>query len=164
MPCIWLKHDNRQLICVVAILPVDAAAGMASTPDGAPYNGPIISARALIDTGATTTCISARLAKQLKMQPIGKVPIQGVSRASYHNSYLFMIAFPFALPPGAAAAVALPSPKPNEVQAQIHVLQPVIHGVEFNAENAGFDVLLGMDVIRTGTLVVQGDGNFSFSF
>jgi len=145
-------------------LPVDAAADMASTPEGASYNGPIISARALIDAGATTTCISTRLAQKLKIQPIGKVPIQGVSRASYHNSYLFMVAFPFPLPPGSAAPVSLPAPKQNEVQAKIHILQIVIHGVEFDPGNAGFDVLLGMDVIRTGTLVVQGDGNFSFSF
>jgi hypothetical protein len=71
-----------------------------------------------------------------------------------------MIAFPFAVPVGLALPAAPASDAPNKV----HVLQTVIHGVEFDPGNAGFDVLLGMDVIRTGTLVVQGDGNFSFSF
>jgi hypothetical protein len=164
MPCLWLKHDNRQLFCAVAILPTESAAGLPVGPDGSPYEGSVITARALIDTGATTTCISSRLAAQLRIQPIGKVPVQGVSSVSYHNSYLFMVAFPFALPSSAVPADRLPSPGPGEAQGRVHMLQSVIQGCEFNPGNAPFDVLLGMDVVRTGTLVVQGDGSFSFSF
>ena len=34
----------------------------------------------------------------------------------------------------------------------------------FHGGNASFQVLLGMDVISTGSLVVQGNSTFSFSF
>jgi hypothetical protein len=30
-------------------------------------------------------------------------------------------------------------------------------------DNAGFDVLLGMDIIRAGSLKIEGNGTFSFS-
>jgi len=46
-------------------------------------------ANALVDTGATTTFISSRLAKSLNIQPIGKVRLQGVAQASYQNYCLF---------------------------------------------------------------------------
>jgi Aspartyl protease len=134
-----------------------------TTHEGAAIAEPVIG-RALVDTGATTTCISARVAEHLKMQPIGKVPVQGVSQVSYHNSYLFMVAFPFALGPGFLAPAALPPPKPGEIQSQLHVLKAIIQGCEFDPGKASFDVLLGMDVLHIGTLVVQGDGSFSFSF
>jgi hypothetical protein len=163
MPCLWLKHDNRQLFCAVYILPVESTVELTATLEGS-FAGPAIGARALVDTGATTTCISSRLAGALKIEPIGKVPLQGVAKVSYHNSYLFLVGFPLALPVGVIPTAQLRLRAPGEVQSQIHILQPVIQGCEFDPGNAGFDVLLGMDVIRTGTLVVQGDGSFSFSF
>ncbi|MFI4987321.1 MAG: aspartyl protease family protein [Alphaproteobacteria bacterium] len=136
---------------------------MAAHP-GAPFLGPSIAVNALIDTGATTTGITSRLATQLHLQPIGKVPIHGVGGVQIHNSYLFMVGFPFALPPGAPPAQGLPPPAPGEMQAQVHVLQKVIQGCEFHGGAANFEVILGMDVISTGSLVVQGNRTFSFSF
>jgi hypothetical protein len=50
------------------------------------------------------------------------------------------------------------------MMGQLYVLQKVIQGCAFQGGNAPFEVILGMDVISTGSLVVQGDGHFSFSF
>lgn len=126
--------------------------------------GPVAAVRALIDTGATTTCITAGVAAKLGLQPIGKVPVQGVSGIVHHNNYLFYVAFPFALPAGTPPASRLPPPAPGQVQGQVFVLDKVIQGCEFNGgPNPSFDVLLGMDVISSGSLVVQG-GNHTFSF
>jgi hypothetical protein len=119
---------------------------------------------ALIDTGATTTCITSGLASRLNLTPIGKVPVHGVSGNAYHNNYLFYVAFPFALPPGTVDP-NLPPPPPGQVQGQIFILHRVIQGCELvTSPNASFEVLLGMDVISSGSLVVQGNGTFSFSF
>jgi len=48
---------------------------------------------------------------------------------------------------------------------QLFILNKVIHGCEFaGGQNPPFEVLLGMDVISMGSLVVQGNNTFSFSF
>ena len=119
-------------------------------------------ATALVDTGATTTCVSGAYAGRVGLQPVGKMAMHGVGGPVYHNSYLFHVGFPFAMPPGVLMPGS-PPPRPGEVQFQVHILAKVIHGAEFQAPPA-FEVLLGMDVLSTGTLVVQGDGSFSFSF
>ena len=74
--------------------------------DGIAPTSPVLATRAIVDTGATTICISARVAAQLKIEPIGKVPVQGVARVSYHNSYLFMAAFICTAPICRTAAAA----------------------------------------------------------
>jgi hypothetical protein len=161
MPCIWGQHNGSQLFCFVAILPASAPSQL---PQGTSYLGPSATVKALIDTGATATAITNRLAVQLQLQPIGKVQIHGVAGVQHHNSYLFRVGFPFTLPPGSSVA-GLPPPPPGQRQVQLHVLQKVIQGCEiFAGAMTNFDVLLGMDVISTGSLVVQGNQTFSFSF
>jgi hypothetical protein len=39
-----------------------------------------------------------------------------------------------------------------------------IQGAELGFEGRGFDALLGMDVIATDSLAIEGIGTFSFSF
>jgi hypothetical protein len=98
------------------------------------------------------------------MQPVGKVPIHGVGGVQQHNSYLFMIGFPFALAPGMPLPPNFPPAPPGQTAIQLQVLNKVIQGCEFQGGNASFQVILGMDVISTGSLVVQGNSTFSFSF
>lgn len=163
MPCIWGQHSGAQLFCAAVVIPSDAP-GILQTPDGGSYQGEIHAVRALIDTGATITCVSSRLAKILKLQPVGKVPVHGVAGIVPHNSYLFLIAFPFNVLPGQKPPADL-SVGPGQMATQIHLLQKVLQGFEFEGgATPAFDVLLGMDVISTGSLVVQGNGTFSFSF
>jgi hypothetical protein len=50
------------------------------------------------------------------------------------------------------------------VGTMIFILPPPIHGGEITSTGGQFDVLLGMDVISTGSLAVEGIGTFSFSF
>jgi hypothetical protein len=157
MPCIWGQHNNSQLLLPIAIIPI-----INLPPIGGHYSGPQHFANALVDTGATVTGISSNVVSALNMQPIGKVPVHGSGGANLHNGYLFMVGFPMTLPPGITTPNVPPLP-PGQQLIQFHVLFQQIRGIEFPAI-AGFDVLLGMDVISTGTLVVQGNGHFSFSF
>jgi hypothetical protein len=157
MPCIWGQHNNSQLFCPVAILPPNAPAVVAA---GGHFPGPVHVVPALVDTGATVTGIASTLAARLQMQPIGKVSVHGVGGIQAHNSHLFVVAFPFALPPGASPPPSAPAGQPP---IQLQILHKLIQGCEFPG-GANFEVLLGMDVISTGSLVVQGNGTFSFSF
>ena len=164
MPCIWGLHSGRQLFCALAIIPADAP-GVLGMPYGSSFTGVLKGVRALIDTGATTTCITSRLARDLNLQPVGKVQVHGVSGVVAHNSYLFLVGFPFAVAPGTPLPPGHPPPGPGETTTQTHILDKIIEGCEFNGgDNPAFDVLLGMDVISTGSLVVQANGTFSFSF
>jgi hypothetical protein len=146
MPCIWGQHNSVQLFCPVVILPPNP------TPATA---GGHVGVQALIDTGATTTAITTALAARLSLQPIGIMPIHGVGGVQHHNSHLFQVGFPFA---------PYPPPQQGQVPGTIFVLQKLIQGCSFQAGSAPFEVLLGMDVISIGSLVVQGNGTFSFSF
>jgi len=152
MPCIWGQHNGSQLFCAVVILPPSGAVPANQT-----------AATALIDTGATTTGITTALAAQLQMQPVGIMQIHGVGGVQNHNSHLFLVGFPFAFPPGAPLPAGHPPPPPGQMPIQLHVLQKVIQGCAFRG-GGPFQVLLGMDVISVGSLVVQGNGTFSFSF
>lgn len=159
MPCIWGQHNGSQLLCPVVILPANAPP--APTPANLHSAVP-----ALIDTGATTTGITTALAAQLNLPPVGIIPIQGVGGVQHHNAHLFFVGFPFTLPPGAVAVPGQAAPQQQQgiVLGQLFVLGKVIQGCAFQGGHAPFQVLLGMDVISTGSLVVQGNGTFSFSF
>jgi hypothetical protein len=75
---------------------------------------------------------------------VGKTAIRGIGPlVTYHNAYLFHVAF--------------------VVAGVVHVLPAPVQGGEIGATH-GFDVLLGMDVIGVGSLKVEGNGGFSFSF
>jgi hypothetical protein len=160
MPCIWGQHNSRQLFCAVAILPPTAANAAA----GGHYPGPTHIVSALVDTGATTTGIASTLETRLQMQPIGRIAIHGVGGVQHHNSHLFFVAFPFALPPGVAQPPNMSPPPLGQPPIQLQILQNLIQGCEFQGGIGNFEVILGMDVLSTGSLVVQGNGTFSFSF
>lgn len=163
MPCIWGQHNGSHLYCAVGILPATPAHLAGTAPKQFAPNQ-FVAVQALIDTGATTTCVSRRHATAIKMQPFGKLPVHGVGGAIEQNGYLFYVGFPFALP-GAQMPVATPTPTPVQVVLNVFILDRAIEGCEFNNGNANFDVLLGMDVLSTGSLVVQGGTNtFSFAF
>jgi hypothetical protein len=161
MPCLWGQHNGSQIFCAIKIIPAAAAAPFSRTLHDLSLAAPIV--QALIDTGATLTGITSRLADLLELEPVGKIPIYGVGGVQHHNSHLFMVAFPFSPPPGSLIASGLPPPSPGQAQTDIHLLNRVIQGCKFQVGSASFDVILGMDVLSAGTLVVQGNGQWSFS-
>ncbi|TBW40948.1 hypothetical protein EYW49_01985 [Siculibacillus lacustris] len=155
MPCLWLNHNKSQIFINVAIFDanglVDLGGGEVDFGAGN-INDHMF--KALVDTGAQRTMISKAAAQKLKLRPIGKFPVLGVGGVSYHNNYLFNVGF----------VVGSKGSGENEYKFEAHILQDLIQGGELDLENAGFDVLLGMDVLATGSLAVEGVGTFSFSF
>jgi len=158
MPCLWGQHNNSQVFLTVGI--IDAATvnmtGTGRFGGGAPLPHMF---RALIDTGAQSTMISTNVVQTLNLTPVGKIKIQGVGHnVTFHNGYLFHVAFVFPVlmsgqivaPGGAAPAAIYTTPKS-------------IYGGELTFPGGAFDVLLGMDIISTGSLKIEGNGTFSFS-
>jgi len=81
------------------------------------------------------------------------MPVQGVGPSlTYHRAFLFYVAF------------VIPMPNSQQAQSLVYVNPAPIHGAEISAGAGVFDVLLGMDIISTGSLKVEGNGQFSFCF
>lgn len=149
MPSIHGKHGGRAAIIQVAI--VDATRHMEHRQSSAPVLTGVVPFRALIDTGATTTMIASRVVQKLGLQLVNKLPFAGLGGVSWRPAYLFHVAF-YESPPSVV---------PSAV-SRIHVCKRVINGGELSDEHT-FDVLLGMDVLTTGSLRIDKDG-FEFSF
>ncbi|WP_353198150.1 aspartyl protease family protein [Sandarakinorhabdus sp.] len=108
----------------------------------------------LFDTGAQTTCITPRAASKIGLSPLGVLPIQGVGGVNLHNYYLFRIGF-----------VDMQANEFGGTNPHIHFVEKDIEGPEFDCgPNAGFDILIGMDLISAGTLTIGRNGRFKFSF
>lgn len=154
MPCIWGQHNKHQLFINTAIFPVGKTSPIFSQQraDEGPYNVNLFSD--LVDTGATTTCISKKVADAVGLTPIGKVPVCGVSGTQYHNNYLFHVGFVF----------GPPVPPKQVFQGQVIMLNKQIAGAELIVPEDGFQILLGMDILGEGSLAVEGCGTFSFCF
>jgi hypothetical protein len=153
MPCIWGKHNGSQVFLSVAIFDDDVVARF-SAAAGTSETVRMHVFKALVDTGAQGTCITSAAAEKVGLAPIGKVQIRGVGGLSFHNNYLFRVGFAFG---GAGEG--------REVRlGSLHIVDEPIQGAELNIRNSDFDVLLGMDIISIGSLKIDGDGSFSFSF
>ena len=158
MPCLFGSHNNTQVFLDVSILDVSSVSIVGNIFVNPPASTPI-TFRALVDSGATKTMISADVASKLNMVSIGRVAAQGVgSTITYHNGYLFHVAF--LIPIVAPGQIIAPG---TQIQATLHVFPTPIYGGEISS-GRGFDVLLGMDVISCGSLKIEGSGTFSFSF
>jgi hypothetical protein len=157
MPVAWARHDKRQIFLNVAI--VDAAV-MQSVQGGVALIPHVEMFKALIDTGATSTCITRETAAKISLTPVGKVAVQGVAGIQHHNNYLFYVGFLVQLGPGSIVPAGIPA---NASAGELHLMPTPIQGAEINSGGA-FDVLLGMDVISTGSLKIEGDGTFSWAW
>ena len=93
----------------------------------------------IIDTGATSTMISEKIAKELELIPSGTVSIAGVHGTKKANQYRV------------------------DIDLGGYILQD--HPVSGASGNAGFDLLIGMDILFMGDLhLVKRHGNTLFRF
>ena len=98
---------------------------------------------ALIDTGASVTCISADVAKTAGLQPIGMRPMISATQAVPVNVYLVDLLLPFGnagfILPGSLVMEFIPT------------------------AGSSFQILVGRDIICQGALTISFDGHFTFS-
>lgn len=110
--------------------------------------------KALVDTGATSTGITKAVVKQVDLSQIGQVPVRSVSGVQTHNSYRFQIG----LPSGRSI-----NKEGTGILRKFYMIYRDIEGIEF-FDHGDFDVLLGMDIRSIGSLKVEGNRTFRFSF
>jgi hypothetical protein len=138
MPCLSGRFDRSiGPIINVGVLPTGTL-----VPQSASV-APITTFPALIDTGASVTCISLGVAQTVGLQPIGKRPMVSATESAPVNVYLVDLLLPF----GAAGFVS-----------------PGTQVMEFLPEgNSPFQILVGRDIICRGVLTISFDGHFTFS-
>ena len=145
MPCLAFAYNPVVgPIIQVAIFPFNF-----TPPNPAPGQAPfqVTLYNALIDTGASCTCISAKVCTDLKLTPIGKQTVGGVHGKSAANQYQFQVAVPF------GQGQVNPSGTSN---VSFFIRSTV--GVEV-VPSASFDILLGRDVLCMGSLTLGYDGH-----
>ncbi len=162
MPCIWQTHNKRQAFIDVVVASKQTVLAMRQgldiPTDIKPY-------KALVDTGAMGTCITKKVADELGLPSAGTAQVTGVSGAKVHELYNFHVGFVIALRDTDSLESDSPETKnPSQNFADIHINDLVIRGAELIMPDSGFDVLLGMDILSTGSLAIEGNGTFSFSF
>lgn len=141
MPCVTVPFDPK----IGAIITVGVAK---PTPIRDPKDKvKIQEVRALVDTGATITCITPALADKVGLLLLGKTTMISASETSDVNLYFASFFIPFG-EPGKAAA-----------QGQIDDM-PMM---EFNMEGGQFQMLLGRDILCQGVFQMVGyDRRFMF--
>jgi predicted aspartyl protease len=139
---ISFRHDRRQIIIPIAIL----------TPDEPGTSQRFHRSFGLIDTGASSSGISRRIAEELALPRRGKTVI--TTPAGEHVARLYRMGV--GVYPGDAA-------DDGAVAAHPYVLPFELIGIECSP-GAAFDVLIGMDLIGRSELHVRSDGSGSITF
>lgn len=137
MPCLSDKFDPS----IGPLINVGVLAGGTLTPTSV-SSAQVAAFPALIDTGASVTCISPGIAQSLGLQPLGMRPVVSATQAVPANVYLVDLLLPFG----------------NTV---FFILGTQV--LEFSsAGGSPFQILIGRDIICRGTLVISPDGHFTF--
>ncbi len=138
MSCLSGKFD----ISIGPLINVGVVPAGALTPMTTP-NIQIAIFPALMDTGASVTCISSQVAQSVGLQPLGMRPMTSATHSVPVNVYLVDLLLPF----GDADYLL------NSVQVMEFV--PV--------DGSPFQMLVGRDIICRGTFTISFDGHFTFS-
>lgn len=108
--------------------------------------------QALVDTGASCTCISRKVAQEVGLQPIGKEPMITPGGEIAQNTYQFHLGF-----------ILDQKQEPTGIFSG-NIALHTIKGAEFKNAGMGFEVLLGRDIICKGSLTLSFDGHFVLAF
>ena len=96
---------------------------------------------ALMDTGATCTCIAASAAVAIGVQPVGKQPMVSATGAEPVNQYIVDLLLPF---------------NPPIVLSSLQILEFV------QAIQSPYQILLGRDVLCRGVFTMNFNGTYTF--
>lgn len=130
----------------VIILPFGASAS------GQIQNQHLHAFTALMDTGATSTCISQSVIDTCGLQPTGQAEMMGATGPRTVNQYTFEVGFMHGQ-----------VQKPDGSISGNMALIPT-QGLQFHGGQSAFEVLLGRDVLCQGQFSMSFDGHWAFSF
>lgn len=139
MPCLTGRFDPA----IGPTLQLGIAAPGSFRNAGAGTQPAVLSFPALVDTGASATCIAPGVATRAGLRPVGERAVTSATHSTPVNTYLVDLLLPFG--------------------SRSYILSG--HTViEFPAAAAGspYQGLLGRDVIGQGALMLSFDDHFTF--
>src|SRR6516162_6113379 len=138
MPCLsgQFNPDIGILINVVVLPPGLITPGMHISTPLTPFP-------ALVDTGASMTCISPQVVQAVGLQPMGMHSMVSATHTVPVNVYLVDLLLPF----GSAGLF----------QAGVQVMEFA------SGPGQAFQMLLGRDILCRGTFTMSFDGHLTFS-
>jgi hypothetical protein len=157
MPCLSLQFNPLVGPLILLLVAPPASLRSVTLPAGAPLPTglqpqSVASAPALIDTGATLTCITSNIAQQAGLPLIGKRPMGTAGGVVPTNVYLADVVIPLS----AITAPAQPQLAPGITIESIEVM-------EFQCASPHYQALMGRDIICRGILHIGFDGRVTFS-
>ena len=139
MPCLSGRFDRA----IGPIINIGVALSASITPASAAQGVPISFFPALIDTGATITCVAPQVVRTVVLRPSGKREMVSAHQSAPVNVYLVDLILPFG-------------------SAGLHM--PDVQVMEFAGSPSNpFQMLLGRDILCRGTLTISFDGHFTFA-
>jgi Aspartyl protease len=138
MPCLSGQFNPHSGILLnIVVLPPGRVG------PGTPISSPVTAFPALVDTGASSTCISPQVVQAVGLHSVGMQPMISATQTIPVPVYLVDLLFPF----GTAG-----------------LLQAGITVMEFAASpNSLFQILLGRNILYRGVFTMSFDGHFTFS-
>ena len=139
MPCLSGKYDPD--VGVLIQVGVVSAGSLKVAPGQQQLN--ITQAQALLDTGASGTCISPSVAQAVGLQPVGKRNMSSATHTVPMNLFLVDFLVPFG----------------NHAHA-VRSMQVMEFAID---SGSPYQILLGRDIICRGSLSMSFDGHYTFS-
>lgn len=155
MPCVAGNYRSAGGI-ILGVCIIDQRQVPDKPPTGQTVPQGINRYNALLDTGASRTCISAKVVEEVGLQSIGLTLMLTASGETTAKVYLFDVGI---------FSDSMTDAKAKKKDAAFFQLGSGIKGLEFSAgAKSNFDVLLGMDILGKGSLKMDFDGHWSFCF
>jgi hypothetical protein len=153
MPCIAGNYNPAVgIILQVAILPQEELTAIRASPQEQPPKSPDLRMfAALVDTGASVTCISSNVVQKLGLQPSGKTNMSGSTGQNIVDQYTFVV------------GVLIPTQQSPTGAISGQLAAHLVQGCEFVSHGFGFDVLVGRDILCKGALSLSFDGHYVLS-
>lgn len=137
MPCQSGKYQPQLgAIIQISVTPAGQASKITK------QQGQLTLYAALVDTGATTTCISSRVAQSENLLPTGKQPMVSATQTAPVNQYIVDLVLPFG--------------SQGFINRNATVLEFTPHA------KSPFQMLLGRDILCNGYFALGFDGTFTF--
>ncbi len=154
-------NKNKQFIIAIKVVKSSNLKKYSNTEVQKLIKAP--SKRALVDTGASNTCIAQECADELGLIPVGKTTITTASNNCDVNKYMVDFAIP--------VTTTLMPIKENGQEFVEQVIgeehwahaRRNIHSIPEIGKDRGFDVILGMDILSK-MHITMFDGTIIMSF
>ena len=146
MPSVSARLDGNRIIVPAGLVPISTHRQGDLESDPAPFT--VFPMRALLDTGASRTCITNSVVQRCGLQEFTKIRIRNVRQENFHSAFVFSIGFyADALSGGIAPFVGI----------DLEII-----GAELG-DQTGFEMLVGMDVMSRCDLDLRRNGTFTFT-